>query len=762
MKHRKNRQSGTQIERQVKPDYPGSISVCQLPSWQKRWWFGLFLVAITMLAYQPVWHAGFIWDDDQYLTGNIALHSLAGLRQIWLVPGATVQYYPLTFTTFWLEYHLWGLHPLGYHLVNVLLHSINAILFGVVLRRLGVPGAWLAASIFALHPVCVESVAWVTERKNTLSGLFYFCSLLAAIKFWLPMETSVQSKPSSSADEFAKASGNWKFYWLALACYLFALWSKTTVIPLPAVILLLVWWKRGKIVWREVSLVLPLLAAGMAMGLITMHVEKHLGATGSGWNLSLLDRCLIAGKDFWFYLGKLFWPHPLIYVYPRWEINGSQPMAYLPIVAAIVGLSILWFKRNRWGRGFYAGMAYFVVLLCLMLGFFNVYYFQYSFVSDHFQYLASLGPVALAAAGITVTFGHLGKGTQFLKPAISLSLLLVLGALTWRQCGEYADSETLWRATIGKNPDCWMAHNNLGHLLLEKRQINEAFAHLQTAAELHPDDATVQDNLGSAWLQKGDKAEAFSHYQKALEIQPDYAVAYNNLGDYFLKQGQADKAIPDLQKALAIQPDLVEANYNLGNAFLQKGDLNAAIQQWQKTLAIQPDYAAALNNLGNAFLNNGQLQEAIKYFQRAVAAQPDFAEANNNLGTALIQNGQVDEAILFLRQALKAKPDFVAAQNNLAWVLATCPKTADRDGSEAVRLAQQANQLSANVNPLILRTLAAAYADIGQYSNAAVSARLAMQLIQPESALASNLQGQLQLYETGQPFRDTTLTNLTH
>ena len=286
--------------------------------WNNYLFFWLFLSTVTLLAYQPVWHAAYIWDDDQYVTGNALLHSLGGLKLIWFVPGATVQYYPLTFTTFWIEYHLWGLNPLGYHLVNVCLHSLNAILFWLILRKLNVSGAWLAAGIFALHPVCVESVAWITEHKNTLSGVFYLGSILFALMFWLSDE-----KTPASANVPMATLGRWRFYWLALGFYACALWSKTTTIPLPFVILLLIWWKQRKLAWRETYLVFPFLAIGIAMGFITMHVEKHLGASGNDWDLSWLERCLIAGNDFWFYLGKLVWPCPLTFVYPRWVINAK-------------------------------------------------------------------------------------------------------------------------------------------------------------------------------------------------------------------------------------------------------------------------------------------------------------------------------------------------------------------------------------------------------------------------------------------------------
>jgi superkiller protein 3 len=397
---------------------------------------------------------------------------------------------------------------------------------------------------------------------------------------------------------------------------------------------------------------------------------------------------------------------------------------------------------------------YFGLLLSLVFGFLNVYYFRYSYVSDHFQYLAMLGPIALGSAGIISIFSPFaGKWKQSVW-GVGAVVFLTLGILTWKQCGVYASSETLWRATLVNNPDCWLAHNNLGHMLLDQGKVDEALVHLQTAVKIHPDDATAQNNLGSALLRIGNRDEALARFQKAIAIDPDYAVAYNNLGDFFLKQHQPDEAIGWLQKALALKPNLSEAGYNLGNAYLQKGQLALAIQQWQTVLSIQPDYAKALNNLGNAFLNTGQIQQAINNFRAAVAAAPEFSEAWNNLGSALIQNGQLDQAVECLRKALTNQPDFVPAQNNLAWVLATCSQSNFRDGQEAFRLAQRANLLSGGNDPLILRTLAAAYAESGQFASAINTDRSALQLLQSSSALAENILEQIQHYQAGLPTRE--------
>ncbi len=587
------------------PSNPGTLF-----SVKGDWIFGLGLVLAVFIAYQPAWHAGYIWDDNKYVTGNIALRSLHGLRLIWLAPGATVQYYPLTFTVFWLEYHLWGLDPLGYHLVNVLLHSLNAILFWMFLKRLGVPGAWLAAGIFAVHPVGVETVMWVTEHKNTLSGSFYLASLLAALEFWLPAETSLQPRPSSTTGELTEPTGDWKFYWLALGFYLCALGSKTAAAPLPAVILLLVWWQRGRIAWREAQLMLPFLAVGTVMGLITMPLEKHGGATGSEWDLSLLERCLIAGKDLWLYLEKLFWPHPLTFVYPRWEINTSQASSYLPILAAAVSLVGLWLKRNGWGRPILVAMAYYGILLSLVLGFLNVFYFRYSFVSDHFQYLASLGPIALAAAGIVWLGDFFRQRMPWLKAAFGAGLLLTLGTLSWRQALVYQSLGTLWTDTLQKNPNCWMAHSNLGNTLFQEGHVDEAIAHYQTALQINPDYAEAHSNLGKALLLKGRVDEAIAHYQKALQLKPDNVETLNNLSLVLATGPQA--SLRDGPKAVELAQ---RANQLTGNR-------NPSV----------------LGTLAAAYAEAGRFPEAVETAQRAL----QLAESQWNIALANAIRSQLD------------------------------------------------------------------------------------------------------------------------
>ncbi len=342
------------------------------------------IILLTVVAYLPALRGGFIWDDDSYVTQNPALRSLAGLVAIWLKPGATYQYYPLVFTSFWAEYHLWGLQPFGYHLVNVFLHAVNAVLLWRVLRRLEVAGAWWIAAIFALHPVNVESVAWVTERKNTLSGLFYLLAALAWLRF-RPLTAKVTAR-----------APDWRYYWLAFGFIVCALFSKTVTLSLPAVLLLLIWWKTGRLEKRDALTLTPWFVLGAASGFMTRWMEQQLVRGGAEWDLSFVQRCLLAGRALWFYAGKLFWPAHLTFIYPRWEIDAGAAWQYsFPLGIAAV-LVALWFFRARIGKGPLAAVLFFGITLAPALGFANVYPFRYSYVADHFQYLASIGLIALA------------------------------------------------------------------------------------------------------------------------------------------------------------------------------------------------------------------------------------------------------------------------------------------------------------------------------------------------------------------------------
>ncbi len=424
----------------------------------KDWLFVIALIAAVFLVYQPAWQGGFIWDDSAHVT-RPELRSWYGLFRIWFDLGATQQYYPLLHSAFWVQYWLWGDATLGYHLVNILLHVMAAVMVALILRRLAIPGAYLAAAIFALHPVQVESVAWITELKNTLSAVFYLGSAMVYLRF----------------DEQRRTS----LYLWALGLFVLGLLSKTVTATLPAALLVIFWWQRGRLSWRkDVLPLLPFFLLGAVAGIFTAWVERTLiGAQGSAFAIPALERILIAGKAIWFYLGKLFWPANLIFIYPRWETSQAAAWQYLFPVAAFALVVALWALRRRW-RGPLAGLLFFVGTLFPVLGFFNVFPFIYSFVADHFQYLASLGIITLVAAGIAMLLKRLQLWRRPAGYAICVLLLVTLATLTWRQSRMYTDIETLYNTTIDLNPTCWMAYNNRGNIYKDLGNYRQAIEDL--------------------------------------------------------------------------------------------------------------------------------------------------------------------------------------------------------------------------------------------------------------------------------------------
>ncbi len=634
-----------------------------------RWWKtalpGLLLLPLVLLAYLPALRGEFIWDDDYNVIKSAPLRSLDGLRRIWFEPGATQQYYPLTHTTFWLDYHLWGLHPWGYHLENILLHAFSAILLWFALRRLKVPGSWLGAALFALHPVGVESVAWITERKNTLSGVFFLGSMLAVLKFWRLDQTAI-SDPGARKNLVRLGPG--KFYWLALGLYACALWSKTSTVGLPVVILLLLWWKRRRFGLRDAVLVAPFFAVGIGMALMTVAVEKNLlliGMNGEEWGFSWVERSLVAGRALWFYLGKQLWPHPLIFIYPRWTIQTSQPLAYAPIAAGIILLLILWRERRGWARSILFAIGYFCVMLFPVLGFFNGIFFRYSFVCDHFQYLASIGPLALAGAGITLTLDRMAKEKPLLKSTGCAALLLTLSVLTWRQTAVYRNLEMLWRDTLARNPEAWMAHDNLGLYLSQAGRFEEAREEFRAAIQIHANDYVAYYDLGLDAALRGNLGEAVQYYTKTLQICTNYALGHYDLGNALAGQGKLDEAIQHYNQALQTQPNHGLTHFNLGNALAREGKLEEAVSHYRKAAELEPDFVAPPFSLANALARLGKLDEAVQCYTRVLRLKPDYAPAHANLGRVLASQGKLDEAIAHYQQALLIDPKSVDALANL-------------------------------------------------------------------------------------------------
>ncbi len=737
--------------------------------WRRDWFRALLLLALVFIAYTQVFRAGFIWDDESHLTQNACVVGPLGLKEIWTTTQAV--YYPLVLTTFWALHKFFGLNPLPYHALNVLLHAVSAILLWRVLRLLEVRGAWLGAALWALHPVLVQSVAWVTELKNTQSCLFYLLSILFFLK-WEDQGGAV-SRPTPRRIGDRRSM----IFALSLLFFLLATLSKTSVVMLPFVLALCVWWMQGRNRWRDTVTLAPFALISVVASAWTIWEQRfHARAVGPDWMQTFPERLIIAGKAIWFYFGKLMWPQPLIFIYPRWDVDSSKVVAYLPLLAAIAGLVALWFIHAKSGRALFFATAYYVVSLFPVLGFFSVYFFRYSFVSDHFQYLASIGPLALAGAGIATLLGRFCKtrtdfashpddvprsGTTIASPRWRLvlsgglcgTLLVSLVFLTWRQTAEYRNLFALYTATLQENPDCWMAHYNLGIVLSEQGKADQAIDHYRRAVALRPDYAEAHYNLARLLVEHGQLTDAIVHYERAAAIDPADAEAQNNLGVTLFGIGRIDDAIADYQKALEIWPDYAEASCNLASALIAKGDFDGAIARYKACLAAIPDQEEAQYNLASALLRKGRTDEAIVEYQKVLQMHPESADAHSNLGSAWLTKGRVQDAMAEYTKALQISPENLAAVSNLAWILATSADPTLRNGSEAVRLAKRADFMSSrsDKHPTVLRILAAAYAEAGQFPEAKETAQQALQAanMQGNTTLAAALQGELALYDLG-------------
>ncbi len=516
----------------------------------RPWIWGLLLIILALAAYSPATRCGFIWDDDDHITANPVIVGPLGLKEIWTTTHARIC--PLVQTVWLMEHKFWGLDPQPYHLVNILMHAAAALVLWRVLLQMKVPGAWLGAAIWMLHPVQVESAAWITEMKNTQCAFFFLLSILFYSK------SRSQQAPSS-----------WH-YILTLLFGAMAIASKSAAMVLPLVLVLCGWWMDGRWRWRRSLIQMgPLFLLSALSGLMSVW-SRNVEGSGEGqkWALDWLLRLPVAGKALWFYLGKLIWPQPLVMIYPRWELNAANPLIWLPAVAAALLTILLWRNRSgRSGRAFFMAWSCFVIGLLPVLGLLTHGFLKFSFVADHFQYLACVAPLALIGAGISQFLDRFNDQNPWIKPSLCALLLTTLGALTWRQCHIYQNEETLWTATLKNNPACWVGHNNLGAYIMSR-----------------PGHETRYD-------------EAAAHYLKAIEIKPDCDRAFLNLGILLREKGQFNEAITALQKALDINPRLAQAHLNMALCYEQTGRMEDARSHFQKTVELNPDNAFARKKL---------------------------------------------------------------------------------------------------------------------------------------------------------------------
>lgn len=709
------------------------------------------LVVLVAAAYHPAWFGGVLWDDDAHLT-RPELRTWAGLARIWFELGATQQYYPLVHSTFWLGARLWGDHVLGYHLLNIALHATSAYLVIVVLDRIGARGAVLAGVLFAIHPVEVESVAWMTELKNTLSGALYLCAALVYVDF--------------------DRRRQWRLYALALGLFVLALLSKSVTATLPVALLIVFWWQRGALqVRRDVLPLVPWLAVGVASGLLTAWVEHtYIGAHGDEFGFSFVERTLIAGRAWMFYLRSIVWPADLMFIYPRWQIDATDWRAYLfPIAAAVLVLSA-WLVRAR-TRAPLAALLFFSVTLAPALGFVNVYPFRFSFVADHFQYLAGLGVMALLAAVLHGGAARLSaSSSRFALATLPVVGGLILMPLTWRQSRDYVDPGTLYRETLSRNPRAWLAELNLGVLEPHDQEgIGRAIRHFEAALAIYPNEAQINNNLGTSWMEFGRDDLALRFHREAVRLAPGYAEAYWNLGVDLQHAGQLEEAIASYRTALRLKRGLPPAvHYDLAVALHLLGRDSEARVEADTSFTLDPTHAASAElrrkltvaagsaipgqpspdgavspspsartwiTAGNASIAAKRWPDAEDQMRRALALEPNSGEARRGLAAVLWQAARADEAEQEIRRVLRADGSDAASHDLLGSILLSQRRTA-----EAVDEYRRALTVDRGaLRPDILNDLGVALAQQGQIGQARDAFQEALQLRPAFAAARANL-----------------------
>lgn len=631
------------------------------------WLIGAALLVATLAAYQPAWRGGLLWDDDRHVTRH-ELQSFDGLKRIWFDLGATQQYYPVTHSAFWIEHRLWGDATFPYHLANIGLHVLSAVLLLIILRRLGVPGAAFGACLFALHPVQVQSVAWISELKNTLSGVFFLLSALWYLRFDVDRHT--------------------RDYAGALALFVIALMAKSVTAVLPGVLLVALWWRRGHLNWRrDVVPTIPFFALGAAAGLFTAWVERtYIGAQGADFHLSAIERCLIAGRAIWFYLYKIFWPAELSFEYPRWSIDQTSASQYVYPIAVLALLIVCWFLRRR-SRAPLAALLMFGGILFPALGFVNVYPFRFSFVADHFQYLALIPIVVLVSSALAVASDRLGATHPVIAVSAGLIVIAALSTITWNQSHEYTDALTLYRSILQKNPSSWLAHDNLG-ALLRPTAPEESLEHLTEAVRIKPGSDVGHYNLANLFQQTGRFDEAIREYNETIRLSPHMALAHYNLGSTLLQMGRLAEAETAFNDAVRIDPNLALAHSGLCRTLQAIGRAEDARRNCETAITLQPNLAVLHYDYAGVLHAQDRLDQAIVEYTAALGLRPDSLEVHNDLAGVLQQAGRFEEARQQYDTAVRLNPEFGLAHSGLCSSLMTLRRLdeARRECETAVRL----------------------------------------------------------------------------
>ena len=690
---------------------------------------GVLLAALLFAAYAGSLRGQFLWDDDLHITANPTIIGPLGLKEIWTT--ARANYFPLVLSNFWAQHALWGLAPAGYRVVTLTFHIAAALLLWRVLLRLRVPGAWLGAALWALHPVQVESVAWICELKNTQSAVFFLAAIYCWAR-WLEGDSGAVPSLAAAAEKLGRTescppqrANTW--YAAVVACAVAAILSKPSTVMLPVALGLCTWWLRGAIGWRDAVRLAPFFAlSAFAAGWTIWEQKYHSGAIGPEWSQTLPERVAIAGRVIWFYLGQLAWPEPLMFIYPRWEPGVAGWGNIAAPVLALVGLAILclwaWRVRTVAARAAFFAAAFFVALLFPVLGFFNVYFFRYSFVGDHFQYLASMGPLVLAGAALS-RFG------PRVTTVAGLALVAVLGLATARHARVFLSNEALWRDTVTKNPPAVMAWLNLADTYARAERYDEAIATFRRAVEIKPTDPDGWNDLGNVLVLTGRPAEAVPHFERAIALKPGLAPAHNNLGNALRELGRGEEAAACYRRALGLDPTYAGALNNLGGQLAELGRAAEARPLLERALQLKPGDAAVLDNLAGALRDTGDPAAGLVRHEAALKSVPSRAEYQANYGRTLLAAGRTADGLAALARALELKPALIAARSRYALALADAGRLGEAMAVLERGVALVPESAEARLN------LGAALAQQGRPAEALVHFEVAVRL-QPGSAAA--------------------------
>ena len=609
------------------------------------------LCLLVAASYFPALSGGLVWDDSAFQVWQV--QNLSGIWQIWFVPGSLEHeghYWPILYTTFWLEHKLWGFDPLGYHLVNLLLHSAVTLLLWRFLRRLAVPGAWVAVAIFAVHPLHVESVAWVIGRKDMLAALFYLGAALAYMRF-------VEDR-------------RWQRYAIALALFTAGLLSKSMLVTLPAALLIWHWWKHGRVTANDVLRVLPLLLLGLFVTVADWSFYKSREVIS--FDYSLLERALLAARALGFYVGKLAWPTELSVIYPRWEVGTGDWLAWGCALVAVVVAGLLWHYQRQVGRGPLAGLLFFAVILSPTLGFVDYGYMQFSFVADRYQYLAGIGVIAAVVGAVAHGLNRLadarGAGVQVMAVVVLAAVVVVLGTLTWRQAGIYKDTFTFYSHIASHNPQAKAVHYNLGREYRRLGRLDEALAAFRIAEKKDPDNPSAFVGLGLTAEDMGRMEEAEAYYQKALQRKSRFPDALDQLGALRIKQQRYQEALELFQTLIKAQPGRIKAFIGKGISLVGLKRHEDALRSFDRALAVDPTLeeahtyrASAYIGLGLTAENMGRMEEAEAYYQKALQHNSLFPDALDHLGALRMKQQRYEEAIEFFQTLIEVQPGRVRA-----------------------------------------------------------------------------------------------------